>query len=237
MKTTQLGSFWKFTLLIMLFLPVISCAQGQKADTTYRKFNLSVGYGLVSYFYTPNQETTSYYVADTINNIQSSQTNMIVTDIKIKPIFVRFDYKWDKKNSIGFMATYNGYRASGTRTDSIWNENSSAYSISNSKVFYSMHRLRFQVVYTRHFFVDRPRVNTYFYTALGVNLKFNKYKEESQGGEGILPSSSGFDVSRGFPIASRICYGLRYNFSKSMSLLTEVGLGGPLLSIGLTAKF
>lgn len=238
MKTTQLGSFWKFALLTMLFLPVVSSAQEQEADKKYKKFNLSVAYGLVSYFYTPDQETTTYYIADSVNNILSSQTDLIVTDLKIKPLYLRFDYKWDKKNSIGFMATYNGYRASGTRTDSIWNGNSSSYYISNSNIFYSMHRLRFQVVYTRHFFVDRPRVNTYFYTALGVNLKFNKYKEENQGGENGIPSSSSvFDLSRGFPISSRICYGLRYNFSESMSLLTEVGLGGPFLSIGLTAKF
>ncbi|MNJ97428.1 hypothetical protein D3C87_151740 [compost metagenome] len=235
MKTTQLGSFWKFALLIMLFLPVISCAQEQEADKKYKKFHLSAAYGLVSYFYSPDQETTIYYMADSINNILSSQTDIVVTDIKIKPLFLRFDYKWDKKNSLGLMITYNGYKASGTRTDSTWN--GSSYMISNSNLFYSMHRLRTQVVYTRHFFVDRPKVNTYFYTALGFNLKFNKFKEEKQEGEGGLPSSSGMDVSRGFPITGRICYGLRYNFSESMSLLTEVGLGGPLLSIGLTAKF
>lgn len=233
MKTIQLGTFWKFALLIMLLFPLTGTAQ--EAEKPYKKFNLSLGYGLVSYFYSPNQETTTYYTVDSINNIQSSQTDMIVTDIKIKPIFLRFDYKWDKKNSLGLMVTYNGYKASGTRTDSIWDLNSSGYTISNSNLFYSMHRLRTQVVYTRHFFVDRPKVNTYFYTALGFNLKFNKHKEENQ--DGAIPGNSGMDVSRGFPIASRICYGLRYNFSESMSLLTEVGLGGPLLSIGLTAKF
>ncbi|WP_300660030.1 hypothetical protein [Fluviicola sp.] len=234
MKTIQLGSFWKFALLSMLLLPVIGSAQ--QAEKPFKKFNLSIGYGLVSYFYSPNQETTTYYMVDSINNIQSSQTDLVVTDIKIKPIFLRFDYKWDKKNSLGFMITYNGYKASGTRTDSIWN-GSSGYDISSSNLFYSMHRLRSQVVYTRHFFVDRPKVNTYFYTALGFNLKFSKFKEEKQKGEGGMPSSSGMDISRGFPITGRICYGLRYNFSESMSLLTEVGLGGPFLSIGLTAKF
>lgn len=233
MKTIQLGSFWKIALLIVLLFPVTSSAQ--EAEKPYKKFNLSLAYGLVSYFYSPNQETTSYYVADTVNNILSSQTDMVVTDIKIKPLFLRFDYKWDKKNSLGLMVTYNGYTASGTRTDSTWN--GSSYTISNSNLFYSMHRLRTQVVYTRYFFVDRPKVNTYFYTALGFNLKFNKFKEEKQGGEGEIPSSSGMDVTPGFPIAGRICYGLRYNFSESMSLLTEVGLGGPFLSIGLTAKF
>lgn len=231
MKTKQ-HSFLKFTLLTGLLLPLITYAQ--LADSTFKKFNLSAGYGLVSYFYSPNQEVTMYYTSDSINNIQSSQTDIVVTDIKIKPLFLRFDYKWDQKNSIGFMATYNGYRASGTRIDSIWNGTSSSYDVSSNGIFYSMHRLRFQVVYTRHFFVDRPKVNTYFYTALGVNLKFNKFREEKQEG---LPDYSGFDLSRGFPISSRLCYGLRYNFSESMSLLTEVGLGGPFLSIGLTAKF
>jgi hypothetical protein len=231
MKRIQ-HSIWKLALLIGILIPVIGHAQ--VADSTYKKFNLSAGYGLVSYFYSPNQEVTVYYISDSINNIRSSQTDIIVTDVKIKPLFLRFDYKWDKKNSIGFMATYNGYRASGTRTDSIWNSNSSTYDVSTNSLFYSMHRLRFQVVYTRHFFVDRPKVNTYFYTALGANLKFSKFREENQEG---VPGDSSFDLSRGFPIASRLCYGLRYNFSKNMSLLTEVGLGGPLLSIGLTAKF
>ncbi|MDF3027161.1 MAG: hypothetical protein K0S23_1468 [Fluviicola sp.] len=232
MKRTPQHSIWKLVLLIGILIPVVG--RTQVADSTYKKFNLSLGYGLVSYFHSPNQEVTMYYVSDSINNIRSSQTDIVVTDVKIKPLFLRFDYKWDKKNSIGFMATYNGYRASGTRTDSIWNSTSSSYDISSKGIFYSMNRLRFQVVYTRHFFVDRPKVNTYFYTALGVNLKFSKFREDDQEG---VPGDSSFDLSRGFPIASRLCYGLRYNFSKNMSLLTEVGLGGPLLSIGLTAKF
>lgn len=232
MKKTQQGPFWKFALLIGLLLPGIVLAQ--TPEKTYKKFNLSIGYGLVSYFYSPNQEVTNYYLSDSLNNISSSQTDVVVTDVKIKPLYLRFDYKWDKKNSIGFMAIYNGYRASGTRTDSIWNGNTLMYDVFNTDLFYSMHRVRLQAVYTRHFFVDRPRVNTYFYTSLGINLLFNKIREKSQEG---LPNYSSFDVSRGFPISSRLCYGLRYNFSESMSLLTEVGLGGPLLSIGLTAKF
>jgi len=232
MRTIQQASFWKMILLIGLIIPIIGRAQ--VSDSTYKKFNLSLGYGLVSYFYTPNQEVTTYYLSDSTSSIRSSQTDIVVTDVKIKPLFLRFDYKWDKKNSIGFMAIYNGYKASGIRTDSIWNGNSSTYDVYSNNLFYSMHRLRFQVVYTRHFFVNRPRVNTYFYTSLGVNLKFNKFKEENPQG---TSNNSEFDLSRGFPISSRLCYGLRYNFSESMSLLTEVGLGGPFLSIGLTAKF
>lgn len=232
MRTIQQASFWKMILVTGLLIPVIGRAQ--IADSTYKKFNLSLGYGLVSYFYSPNQETTRYYISDSVNNIQSSQTDVIVTDIKIKPVFIRFDYKWDQKNSIGLMAIYNGYQASGTRTDSIWNSNSSTYDVSGNTLFYSMHRLRFQVVYTRHFFVHHPRVNTYFYTSFGLNLRFNKFKQNDQEGSA---TDSGFDISHGFPISSRLCYGLRYNFSESMSLLTEVGLGGPFLSIGLTAKF
>lgn len=232
MKHLQLDFFWKFVLFTGLLVPGIGFTQ--TSDKPYKKFNLSAGYGLVSYFYSPNQEITNYYLNDSLYPIQSSQTNIVVTDVKIKPIFIRFDYKWHEKHSIGFMATYNGYRASGTRTDSIWDGTNSMYSIYSTDLLYSMHRLRFQVVYTRHFFVDRPKVNTYFYTALGANLKFDKMKEENQEG---LPNYSSFTITRGFPIAGRLCYGLRYNFSESMSLLTEVGLGGPLLSIGLTAKF
>lgn len=232
MKQIQQGSFWKFVLFTAFLLPGMVFAQAP--EKPYKKFHLSAGYGLVSYFYSPNQEITNYYTTDSTNTIQSSQTNIVVTDIKIKPLFIRFDYKWHEKHSIGFMATYNGYRASGTRTDSIWDGTNSMYAVYSTDLLYSMHRLRFQVVYTRHFFVDRPKVNTYFYAALGANLKFDKIKEENKEG---LPNYSSFTITRGFPIASRICYGLRYNFSESMSLLTEVGLGGPLLSIGLTAKF
>lgn len=232
METKKRNFLWKLILLVWMLLP--ASGYSQATDKAFKKFNLSLGYGLVSYFYTPNQEITTYYVTDSVNNIFSSTTHSTVTDLKIKPIYLRLDYNWDSKNSIGFMATYNGYRASSTRIDSVWNANTSLYDISETEQLYSMHRLRFQVVYTRYFFVDRPRINTYFYTALGANLKINRLKEKNSNGS---PDNSSFDVSRGFPIASRLCYGLRYNFSESMSLLTEVGLGGPLLSIGLTAKF
>lgn len=232
METKKLDLFRKYALLILLFLPVWGYTQtSEKSD---KKINLSLGYGLVSYFYTPNYETTEYILIDSVNNIQSSHTRRVVTDIKIKPIYLRFDYKWDRKNSIGCMVTYNAYRASGIRTDSTWNTTTSIYDISDSKLLYSMHRLRFQMVYTRHFFVDRPKVNTYFYAALGVNLVIDRVKEKNVFGFG---DESFYSVSSGFPIASRLCYGLRYNFSESMSLFTEAGLGGPLLSIGLTAKF
>ena len=225
----------KLGCLTLLLLPVIGFAQTtEPTEKPYKKFNLSAGYGLVNFFFSPNQQTTIYYSNDTSNFTMSSQTDVVVTDVKINPVFLRFDYKWDKKNSIGFLAMYNGYKASGTRTDSIWNANASQFDVSTSKLLYSMQRLRFQVVYTRHFFVDRPRVNTYFYTSLGLNLKFNKADTDNHSG---LPDDAGLSISRGFPISSRICYGLRYNFSESMSILTEVGLGGPLLSIGLTAKF
>jgi hypothetical protein len=219
---------WSFIFMTPLF------SGAQIVDTNYKKINVSLGYGLASYFYSPNQEVTKYYLTDTLNSIYSSQTKIVVTDVKIKPLYLRFDYKWDPKNSIGLMTTFNGYIASGERTDSIWNESVSNYSISKSDLFYSMYRLRIQMVYTRHFFVDRPRVNTYFYTALGANLIFSKSKEATSSG---LPSDSGLNVSRGFPIAGRICYGLRYKFSENMCLHTEVGLGGPLLSLGLTAMF
>lgn len=232
MNTIQKSLLKQFTCLALLLSPVLVYAQ--TAEKPYKKFNLSLGYGLVSYFYSPNQETTVYYPTDTSSLLGSSQTDAVVTDVKINPIFLRFDYKWDKKNSIGFMAIYNGYKASGTRTDSVWNANTMQFDVSSTKLLYSMQRVRLQVVYTRHFFVDRPRVNTYFYTSFGLNLKFNKTQASAISG---LPSDAGLILSRGFPISSRLCYGLRYNFSESMSILTEVGLGGPILSIGLTAKF
>lgn len=234
MNTVKNGSFGKWILLICLLFPVIVGAQTDTAANTYKKFNLSAGYGLASFFFSPNQQTTIYYQFDSTNNHMSSQTDLVVTDVKINPIFLRFDYKWDKKNSIGFMAMYNGYKASGTRTDSVWNAATSQFDVSQGKLSYSMQRIRLQVVYTRHFYVDRPRVNTYFYTSLGFNLKFNKTEAQTISS---LPSDAGLTLTGSFPFSSRVCYGLRYNFSKSMSLLTEVGLGGPLLSIGLTAKF
>jgi hypothetical protein len=40
-----------------------------------------------------------------------------------------------------------------------------------------------------------------------------------------------------FPVSARVCLGGRYYFSQFIGLVGEVGLGGPLLSLGLALKY
>ena len=104
---------------------------------------------------------------------------------------------------------------------------------------YVLNRFRVQLVYIRNFHHSNPRFESSFYTALGWSNKFRKYYENDQETNPYTstPFASGFGTEINMPISIRLAYGLCINLSDRLGLHTEFGLGGPLLTIGLTTKF
>jgi hypothetical protein len=216
------------TLVVLFFVSNIILGQKQES-----KNSITTSYGFVSFFYVPNIITTEYFQNDTTINEFSSKTYVYVTDRKIKPVTIKYETYLTKKSTIGFIAMYNSYSSSGMRIDSTWNPQTNAYTVGFHELRNDYSRLRLQIAYTRYYYLNHPKLNTFLNCSAGASFDISKTYVD-----GMKTSNSANQLSIGsFPISLRISYGLRYNFIENMGLICEFGLGGPLVNIGLCAKF
>lgn len=224
-------------LLIISLQPLDVAGQKDTIAKTDTKYTLSIGYGIGSLFFTPNYSITQNLYYDTIDTL-SFQTEQLSTDLKIKPILAKFSFKINERSSLGIQCIYNGYIASGMTVDSIWVESTQSYTVNRFQTKYVMNRFRVQLVYIRNFTHKNPRFESSFYTALGWSNKFRKYYENDKKADYTnTPFAGGFGAEVNNPISIRLAYSVCINLSDRLGLHTEFGLGGPLLTIGLTTKF
>ena len=96
----------------------------------------------------------------------------------------------------------------------------------------TMNRIRFHARFNYHFDTYHPFFDSYFGVGLGSNKKT------------YLSTKDGVDNTKEFtdqllftlPFSMRICLGGRYYFSQNFGVSGEFGLGGPLISVGLSVK-
>lgn len=193
------------------------------------RFTLSAGYGLGSFFFTPD-----IYISAFDSLSASSRTDYLNTETKIRPILLKFDYAINQRSNIGILFMYNGFDSYGIRLDSTYVQSSNSYITEMSKTRLRMSRLRIEAVYTLLFRQKRDWVRSYFYAGFGWNQKFVKYYENDQ--EKPVSESIYFG-NLSFPIAMRFAYGFRIRITDYLSVHNEFGLGGPLYSLGITARF
>ena len=96
-----------------------------------------------------------------------------------------------------------------------------------------MNRLRVQLGFNYHFSFSNPMLDTYLGFAIGSNNRFWKASTNE-------PNNNFKDEVTDFvlvPISLRIRFGGRYYFSEKIGVNAELGLGGPVLSTGLSFKF
>lgn len=92
-------------------------------------------------------------------------------------------------------------------------------------------RLRLQARMNFHIPLLQPNADSYFGLAFGTNNRWLKdYKNgildrELKGADAVL-----------IPFSMRVCFGYRYYFHYNLGIVGEVGVGGPLLSFGLSYK-
>jgi hypothetical protein len=223
-----LSSMLALALLMVVLKPINASAQ----DST--NYSLSLSYGVGALFFTPNLQNYSSYDFDSATMQGSTRIEQLSTDLKIKPFLLKFDMDITPKKSIGLQFIYNGFTSSGTRIDSVWVPASGTYNVEEKNTQYIMNRFRVQATFTWHFYHKNPLFESYFYTGVGWSRKYRKYRVGNE--EHNLSEAPVFDFIN-FPISIRLAYGFRFNFTERVGLQTEFGLGGPLLSIGLSAKF
>lgn len=95
-----------------------------------------------------------------------------------------------------------------------------------------MNRLRIQVGFNYHFNFSDPQLDAYFGVAAGSNKRYWSVSTtepnsnfENETVEGTL-----------LPVSMRLRFGGRYYFSENVGMNMELGLGGPILSAGLSIK-
>lgn len=147
------------------------------------------------------------------------------SDVSSKgPFGVKADYFFNDKVSFGINFIYNSYSISG-KVDSLTNEHiDTTYAIN-----VDMQRFRFQVNAKYHFFVGEKFDS---YVGFGIGSNTRKYT--------IDTSYPNFDEQSVFatliPVSARFDLGMRFFLSKNVGLNFEMGIGGPLMSAGLTVK-
>lgn len=142
------------------------------------------------------------------------------------PFGIKVDYFLKDKLSLGVNFIYNSYSIKG-QIDSVNTNN-----VVDSTYFIDvkMQRFRFHVNAKYHFYVGE-KMDTYVGFGIGTNSR--KYSIDSSYPN--LDDKSIFATL--IPVSSRFDIGARFFLIKNLALNVELGLGGPIISTGLSLKF
>jgi len=151
-----------------------------------------------------------------------------VTDIKvigIGPAGLRAEFMVSSKFGIGVDFIYNSWSLTGVINDTLSNNVINPYKLTKS-----MQRLRPQIRMNFHF-TSNEELDAYFGVGVGANVRKYDFKTDYPNYHDKNPSGALL------PISLRLALGMRYFFSDNVGANLELGLGGPLISGGLSFKF
>ncbi len=154
----------------------------------------------------------------------------------VGPMGVRTELMLGDHFGIGIDGIYAGFDE---RYDKVLKNDTVA-----SNIRINMQHLRIHGRFNFHFLNDVDRVDSYFGLGIGSNLQEWEYYKN---GERIDPDeldNNFFEdiffrnpTGAFFPMSMRACIGVRFYFNQVFGLSAEIGVGGPLLSTGLSVKF
>lgn len=149
------------------------------------------------------------------------------------PMGLRAEYMVADRIGVGFDVIYNSFSASYTTYDTTYNSQNQPV-VSRYDDEAKMSRLRVQARFNYHFDVSNPNLDAYFGVGAGTNTRFYKfYRNGAEDQEDFEEGTSATLI----PVSFRLCTGMRYYFSENLGVNAEIGLGGPVVSAGLSLKF
>ncbi len=148
----------------------------------------------------------------------------------IGPAGIRFEYMVGDRIGLGVDAIYNSRNITFNANDTITDGNGNQ-EIQVSSYEYDMKRLRVQLRFNYHFDISNPDLDAYFGVGAGSN---NRFRTTFENGTEIDDDLSNLTLIQ---FSARVCAGMRYYFTENIGLNAEIGLGGPLVSGGLSFKF
>lgn len=143
------------------------------------------------------------------------------SDVKIKgvgPLGGRVEYMVAERIGMGVEVNF-------AQSSLDWTDNNSGENYTYSV---SSNRLRALLRFNYHF-AGSDKFDSYFAVGAG-------YKNTSITAKSTDPNFEEASLSGLIPVATRIGVGGRYYFTDNIGLSAEIGLGGPLVSAGLTVK-
>ena len=147
----------------------------------------------------------------------------------IGPSGFRYSYMLSDAFSLGIDLIYNSLSEKYRTSQDVFMNNT--WTTINKNMLVSTQRLRIHVRMNFHFSAFSDISDSYLGLGFGTN---NKWKKTSENGN-VIEKISGSEAVI-FPFSLRLCYGYRYFFNYNWGIHGEVGLGGPLLSLGLSYK-
>ncbi len=170
-------------------------------------------------------------------SIENSSSTSNYKATGMGPAGIRAEYMVSDKVGVGLDFIYNSNRISYTDTqhDTTWTSVSTytvATTTNNAERL--MQRIRLQARFNFHFDISNPNLDGYFGVGVGTNNRFRKYWLNGVEVNDVYTSAlSNLTL---IPVSLRICTGLRYYFNPNVGMNMEMGLGGPLLSAGVSVK-
>ena len=147
----------------------------------------------------------------------------------IGPSGFHYSYMLSDAFSLGIDLIYNSLSEKYRTSQDVFMNNT--WTTINKNMLVSTQRLRIHVRMNFHFSAFTDMSDSYLGLGFGTN---NKWKKTSENGN-VIEKISGSEAVI-FPFSLRLCYGYRYFFNYNWGIHGEVGLGGPLLSLGLSYK-
>ena len=158
------------------------------------------------------------------------------SDLKVKglgPLGLRAEYMLADKIGVGVDVIFNNYDLTYRSTDSLYNGATDTWTTTVNENEYKMNRLRIQARFNYHFEVNNPNLDAYLGIGAGSNNRFRKAYEN---GVEVTDDADLGNLTL-LPVSFRFCTGLRYYFTENIGMNAEIGLGGPLISAGLSLRF
>ncbi|MDX1350309.1 MAG: outer membrane beta-barrel protein [Putridiphycobacter sp.] len=207
-----------FKILLVMILAIVGTANHTTAQSV-KKGNIIID----PYFGYPNfGRVLTTVISDAIN----FETGSEITERLIGPAGLRAEYMIADNFGLGFDFIYNSASLTG-QVDSLNNDGTvnSTYDITGFA-----RRFRFHVRANYHFVQDE-NFDAYVGFGAGTNNRTYGYITD-------FPNYDNESVGLAlFPASARIALGARYYFAQNIGLNIELGLGGPLVSAGVSLKF
>jgi hypothetical protein len=148
----------------------------------------------------------------------------------LAPSGIRYTYMISEDISFGVDVMYNYSNAVRTSIDTIYNGITGQWEYPQVTTQDISKRLRMHARINFHLSTGNPQSDSYIGIGMGTN---NRWLTSIK--DGVSTSYKGSDAVI-LPVSMRVCYGFRYFFGYNWGINGEVGLGGPLLSLGVSCK-
>jgi len=161
----------------------------------------------------------------------------------LSPSGFRYSYMLADDISVGVDFIYSRNVMEYVTTDTVFQNGNWQYNSYEAKR--NQTRLRVHARINFHLPIDQPNADSYIGIGFGTNSRWIKdFRKQATSTDPLNPNLdwvlqrevSGSDAIL-IPFSMRVYYGYRYYFSYNLGITGEIGVGGPLLSIGLTYKF